>query len=174
MASSLTASGVKSSYLYLGVIIIFLVVVGYFWFLKQPSLRSGLEQNAFYFNFLALKNSIRLANLKFLAGQANPTPTDQWVENEVGLDFNSKGYPIGTDITNSRQEKPESAENCKQIWQFLMGPLQPRVSTNSEPENYLVTLMNNDICVYRSPRINDRQIRYNSNTGKVSLLLVTG
>ncbi|MCW8999646.1 MAG: hypothetical protein OQK04_13140, partial [Kangiellaceae bacterium] len=121
MANMLTSTGSRTTYYYLALIIIFILVVGFLWFFRQPSIKQNLEEGAFYSNYLAFQNSIRLANRKYLANINDGKYLDKWTVNGRGLDYNKAGFPIGTSLLISETEKPLTATHCRQIWQFLMG-----------------------------------------------------
>lgn len=167
MANILTATGLKNIYFYM--LIILLVAVGalYLIFVREPGIRENLEGHSFFLNYSAFQNSIYLANMRFIADRSKLDRIDHWVDNDIGLDFNVYGFPIGTDITVGDQKSPRSIENCAQIWRFLMGPFQPELSTKQDDKIYSTALSADDNCVYRSPWVKERQIIYNSTLGKV-------
>lgn len=179
-ASFLTATSLRSSYYYLLFLLMIVSTVVYLLFFREPDIRSNLERQAFYYNYSTFKDAIYLANLRFLANTRNRRLIDNWVEKDpaqeksVGLDFNRFGYPIGTDITDSQQNTPETVANCIQIWQFLMGPVQPEIAQVRGDKNYWASLTHKGLCVYHSEKVDNVHIIYDSTNGKVVFSNISG
>ncbi len=146
-----------------------LIVLGVFYliFIRQPSLTQSLNRQAFFLNFSALKNGIYLANIRFITNHQLDSPLDRWISNNIGLDFNQKGFPIGTDVTNNQQQTPLSSNDCLTIWKFVLGPLQPKIFLTHQQDSYHARLSKNNICIYISNQLDDAEIHYNALTGKV-------
>lgn len=169
MASSLTSTNLKSSSLYLLLLALVVVGVFYLFFFRKPDVTVGLQQHAFRLNAAAFTNGIYLANIRFITNNAERKTTDIWGEKETGLDFNRFGYPIGTNVLDVSQETPTSAEQCRQVWMFVLGPLQPKISLSSDSESYWVELDNSNNCIFRAFNLEKMQLSYQSRTGKVVL-----
>jgi len=168
MASSLTSTSLKSGFLYFGFLMIIVGGVSYL-LLDREGVHKDLRIQAFSLTASALKNGIYLARSKFLVRLKNEQYLDLWIDGKTGLDFNKTGYPIGTSITDSKQQEPKTAVHCKEIWQFVLGPLQPELTLVKNRNDYWVQLTSDNICVYRSPFVDKMQLSYHSSTGKVEL-----
>ena len=173
MANVLTSTGSRTTYYYLILIILFVLMVVFLWFFRQPSLKKNLDQGAFHSNYLAFKNSIRLANLKFLANVSDGKYLDKWIVNGRGLDYNQAGFPIGTSVAILKPERPQTVTHCQQVWQFLMGPLQPELELAKHSNHYWVSLDHSGQCVFKNPNVLSKQIVYETTTGKVSFSEIT-
>lgn len=173
MANVLTSTGSRTTYYYLALIILFILVIAFLWFVRQPSIKKSLDEGAFHSNYLAFKNSIRLANLKFLASVSTQKNLDKWIVNGRGLDYNQTGFPIGTSVVITEAAKPQSVTHCQQIWQFLMGPLQPELVLAKNPNHYWVVLDPQGNCVFKNPKVLGKQIVYVATTGKVNFSEIT-
>ena len=173
MANVLTSTGSRTTYYYLALIILFILVVGFLWFFKQPSIKQNLDEGAFYSSYLAFQNSIRLANRKYLANINDGKYLDKWIVNGKGLDYNKTGFPIGTSVVIPELAKPQTAIHCQQIWQFLMGPLQPELVLDKNLKHYWVILDSQSNCVFKNPRVLGRHIVYEATSGEVSFSEIT-
>lgn len=169
MASILTATGARSGLIY--IVLLLVAAIGGFYLLKlkQPSIEDNFNRQAFRLNYSALHNGIRLANYRFIANSQQESRIDRWVENDIGLDFNLKGYPIGTDIISGFQESPKTSNQCSQIWQFVLSPFSPSLSLQRQDSGYWVELTPENVCVYRFTEVDNLEIRYQAIKGKVEL-----
>ena len=172
MASLLTATGFQNRLYYLGLFFVFSGVVSYFLYLKEPSIQENLERRAFQLNYSALKNSIRLFNYRYILKQAESGNLNAAHISINGLAFNSAGYPIGESKAKPTQESPIFAENCRQIWQSVLGPLQPALSSKYSQNGYWVELSIENYCIFRHGQISDLAIEYNAVKGLVSLSVI--
>ncbi|WP_196139761.1 hypothetical protein [Aliikangiella sp. G2MR2-5] len=177
MASILTGTSRTSGYFYLVLILLLSIFIAYAWFIKDPSIKQNLQDQSFNMSFQAFRNSIKLANLKYLANNHKFSGQDRWVENGVGLDFNLKGFPIGTNISIPDQAYPDSAKDCEDIWHFLIDYLLPENTPGSETQtskiNKVVTLTTDNKCVYQQPNSKMLAISYDSSRGAVELVHLT-
>jgi len=169
MASSLTSTSLKSGFLYFTFLMIILAGVVYLFSDRSDSYQN-LRKQAFLLTSSAFKNGIYFAHSKFQVRQNQEQYFDLWVDETTGLDFNKKGYPIGTSISNINQQKPKTAKHCKEIWQFVLGSLQPELVLAENENDYWVQLTSSDICIYHSPFTNKMQLSYHSLTGKIELV----
>jgi len=174
MASSLTSTGLKSGVIYVFLLLGVVVGVVYLFLIKQPNVRNSLHLQAFKLNFSAFRNGIKLANYHFIVSQNNPPNhgIDRWLDKNIGLDFNSYGFPIGTNVTDISQEKVQTSIQCMQLWQFVLGPLQPPISLIKKPDFYWVELTKNGLCTYQSDNVKNFIINYDPLSGKISLIAV--
>jgi len=130
----------------------------------------NLQKQAFKNNINAFRNGLYFSNLRFLTNNPYRNQTDQWFINGIGLDFNPQGFPIGTDITNTEQMTPKTLANCQQIWQFVLGPLQPELSLMSNKKNsYWVEFNRDKRCVFHPKTKVESSASYNPFSGKVFL-----
>ena len=169
MASSLTTTSLRSSYLYFGLLLFIVIGVFYLFVFKKPSIKNNLYYHAFRLNGSAFENGIYFANIRFLTNNPEKNTLDQWLVEGIGLDFNRNGYPIGTDVQAADQQTPKTTEQCRQIWQFVLGPLQPKLYLSPNEDGYWVQLNEQNICIYRSFHLDKMQLSYHSQTGKVYL-----
>ncbi len=169
MASVLTSTSSKSGYLYL--VLLALVVTGlvYLFVFEKPPVAKDWQRQAFRLNAAAFSNGIHLAHARFLTNNQDKIRQDWWQDKGVGLDYNPMGFPIGTDISEINLTTPASAENCRQIWQFVLGPLQPEVSLKKTDSGYWVELTEDKICVFYAFDLQKMQLSYHSLSGKVDL-----
>lgn len=169
MASLLTSTGIRSGLIYM--IVLLMVVLGGFYFLKfkQPSIEDNFNLQAFQSNYGALNNGIRLANYHFIATSRRESQIDRWVENGIGLDFNLKGFPVGTDVDSASQESPRTSSQCSQVWQFVLSPFGPNLSLTNDQLGYWVELTPENVCVYRFSKVKNLEIHYQASEGKVTL-----
>ncbi len=170
MASALTSTNTKSGYLYL--ILLGMIVLGvvYLFVFKKPSVAKDWQRQAFRLNAAAFTNGIHLANARFLTNNANQVQVDWWLQGGIGLDYNSAGYPIGTDISDSQLSAPVKPENCGQVWKFVLGPLQPQMHPSKSENNYWVELTEDKTCVFHAFGLEKMQLSYQSQTGTVILI----
>jgi len=169
MASSLTSTNQNSSKLYLLFLILVTIGIAYLFFLKKPDASVGFQRQAFKLNASAFANGIYLANMRFIVNDSNNSTKNQWLDDEIGLDYNSNGFPIGTDIENLSQETPMTAENCRQVWKFVLSRLQPKVYLNPVADGYWVEITKDKVCIFRAFNLQKMQLSYQSLTGKVLL-----
>ncbi len=169
MASALTSTSSKSGYLYL--ILLGMVILGvvYLFAFKKPSVAKNWQQQAFNLNAAAFTNGIHLANARFLTNNSRQKRIDWWIDGGIGLDYNKAGYPIGTDISDSQLGAPINAENCAQIWRFVLGPLQPQIHSSKVKNGYWVELTKDKTCIFRAFELEKMQLSYHSQTGTVTL-----
>jgi type II secretory pathway pseudopilin PulG len=195
MSSSLTSTNINSTYLYLILLVLVVVAAYYFLMFRQPSAVDNLNRQAFQLNYSAFKNAIQLAHYKFKTAQATKSyaqnrqsendkelDTTQpiqspyrnvsgiWRQQDNQLIYNFVGYPIGTNITNTRQTMPITSQDCLAIWQFILSVLQPKISTTKQADHYWVNINDDSSCTYQSSNIDDLVIKYDSKYGKVSLI----
>jgi hypothetical protein len=152
-------------------IVIFSVGLSFFLLFKlsdrTPS--DNLYRQAFYLNAAAFKNGIHLANIKFFANNPNNDTIDRWQLPDVGLDYNNRGYPIGTQLSELDEKRITDIEQCRQIWQFVLGPLQPKIFLNANSNGYWVELIETDICIYHPFNQPELSLRYLASTGETNL-----
>jgi len=169
MASALTSTGLKSSQIYFAFILLVIVGVIYLLLIKKPSAADNIVRQAFQLNSSAFENGIYFANIRFLTKNPDRNQLDQWLIGKVGLDYNQKGFPIGTDIEDFDQQTPKTSENCRQIWQFILGPLQPKLHLSKKNSGYWTYLNEQNVCIYQRDRLNKMILSYHSETGRVYL-----
>ena len=169
MASSLTSTSLKSGYIYL--VLIAMVLMGVVYLLIGPSKpHNNLRKHAFYLTNSAFKNGIYLAHSKFQLRKTPNKTLNIWSDNHAGLDFNDKGYPIGTSILDPKTNTPLSKEHCIEIWKFILGPLQPSISTEKLEKDYWVEIDQQKKCIYLSSYDQKMQLSYHSLTGKTKIV----
>ena len=169
MASALTSTSSKSGYLYLVLLGMVILGVVYLFAFKKPSVAKDWQRQAFKLNAAAFTNGIHLANARFLTNNADQILINWWQHNGVGLDYNTAGYPIGTDIVDIQVSTPATVENCVQIWQFVLGPLQPKVQLKQTKNDYWAELTEDRTCVFHAFELKKMQLSYHSQTGTVIL-----
>ncbi|MBV1909443.1 MAG: hypothetical protein KUG78_08975 [Kangiellaceae bacterium] len=169
MASSLTSTSSKSGNLYLFLLIFVVIGLFYLFFIKRPTATIDFQRQAFRLNSSAFENGIRLANMRFKSSSIEQNLVDRWFDKDVGLDYNENGFPIGTDIVIGESDKGMSAENCQQVWRFVLGPLQPKMLVARSENEYWVEVDANNNCVFHPFKIQQMQLSYHSTTGKVVL-----
>lgn len=169
MASFLTSTSSKSSLLYLSFLGLILCGVFYLFWFKNPDVSKGLRQQAFRLNASAFANGIHLARMRYLTNNLKENRLNQWMDFDIGLDFSPSGYPIGTDIENLETEAPATVENCRQIWQFVLGPLQPKMYLTENKQGYWTQLNEDKSCSYFAFDLIKMQLSYHSSSGKVHL-----
>lgn len=175
MASALTSSNKDSIALYLILLVIILLGVGYLFLVKQPSIKIDLQKKAFSLNASAFKNGIYLAHIKFLANagekQADTNLTDRWISDGIGLDYNAQGFPVGISYTkNNLPKQPGKLEDCRDIWGFVLGKLRPRLYLNRRLDSYWVDISDDGVCHYYFSDFKQTTISYHSLTGNVNLV----
>lgn len=172
MASGLSSTGVKSGFLYLILLIAIVMAVLYFLLVQRPGVRDNMDRHAFRLNFAAFSNGIKFANLRYTTNSASVMGKggiDQWLDGDIGLDYNNAGFPIGTDILVAGLQLPRSSKDCLQLWQFVLGPLQPKITLSQKSGKYWTRLIDDSVCIYQSSQIDGLFILYDANKGKVSL-----
>lgn len=147
---------------------VFLGVV-YLFVFKKPSVAKDWQRQAFRLNAAAITNGIHLANVRFLTNNSNKIQTDWWLQGGIGLDYNSSGYPIGTNISDRQLQAPINSENCAQIWRFVLGPLQPQIHSSKITSGYWVELTDDKTCVFHAFELEKMQLSYHSQTGTITL-----
>ena len=168
MASSLTSTSLKSGFLYF--IFLAIIIGGVIYLLSnREANHQGFRKQAFALTASAFKNGIYFANTKFQIHLNKEQHFDLWTDGKAGLDFNAAGYPIGTSIIDNKQQQPKTATHCKEIWQFVLGPLQPKLTLIKNNTDYWVQLNSDNICIFKSSFTNKLQLSYHSLTGKVTL-----
>lgn len=181
MASLLTATGRQSIPLYLFLMALFSLGASYLVTFRKPSLQDSFHLQAFKLNYAAFNNGIRFAKVRFIAREQKQSNIDVWSVSQVntlsGLDYNQYGFPIGTDITSTNQQLPETDEQCRQVWQFVLGPLQPKIFLSTDDyeqihqdAGYWAKITPDNICLYHSSQVNQFVIRYNARSGEVLLM----
>ncbi len=175
MASALTSSNKNSIALYLILLLIILLGVGYLFLVKQPSIKIDLQRKAFSLNASAFKNGIYLAHIKFLANvgdkQADSNLIDRWISDGLGLDYNVHGFPVGISYTKHNLPKqPVRLEDCRDIWDFVLGKLRPKLYLNKKLDSYWVDISDDGVCHYFFSDFKKTVISYHSLTGKVNLV----
>jgi hypothetical protein len=171
VASLLTATSFSSRLYYIGLLLVFSGLVVYFLFWREPSTQENLERRAFELNYAAFKNSVRLANYRFILKQAESGNNLTSIRVN-GLEFNRSGFPVSGKKLTLSQNSPRNAEDCRQIWQNVLGPLQPPVSLGFMEKSYWVELSIENYCIFRSSQISDLAIEYNAVKGLVSLVAI--
>ena len=172
----LTASGLKSVYFYLSLIALVLGGAIYLLFFKQPDVIDNLNRQAFKLNHAAFANGVRLANLKFILSEDEESNLNRWQDNNSGLDFNAQGFPIGTDIQEEGLLMPASIKNCRQIWNFVLGPIKPLVLLNkgdtntNDGQHYWTRIDDRGVCYYMPVKEIGLNMQYNASLGTVSLV----
>ena len=152
---------------------IILVGIVYLLFLQSPNVQDNLNRHAFKLNYAAFSNGIKFANYRFILNRTNENSDngiDQWTDGEVGLDYNKFGFPIGINVSDKSVQVPLTANDCLQLWQFVLGPLKPEISLNQDKSEYWVSLNNRGNCEYRSENVGELLVNYDSNAGKVTLI----
>jgi hypothetical protein len=162
VSSSLTSASLKS-----GFFSFFLL------FAKNPSVHENLNRHAFKLNFSAFSNGIKFANYKFIAQRKDVNEDytkDVWLDKKVGLDFNLSGFPIGTEFGDKSYQLPQTAKDCLQLWNFVLGSLKPKISILKNKHDYWVLLNEQGECEYRDPNVAELFVMYDANEGKVKLI----
>ena len=167
MASSLTSTNLKSGFLYLLLIVVASCAVLYLLLPNHSKTINHLQKKSLVINSSALKNGIKFANMKFKLKKNNSQRLNLWISNGVGLDFNDNGFPIGSNISNLNQQLPKSSKQCRQIWKFVLGPLQPKLELKFN-NGYWTKLEKNNTCSYRYSS-HKPYIVYHSLSGTVTL-----
>ncbi len=167
MTNLLVSTGVKSGHWYLLLLAGFGLTVFYWFFTGDPSRKDELLRQAFYLNAKAFENGIYFSRVKFMSNHNRISSIDAWLNQGVGLDYNEAGYPIGTDIDDPYYDKPQNVENCRQVWRFVLGPLQPLLFLEPSDKGYWVELTEENDCIYRPYRYKNLQILYNSANGSI-------
>lgn len=176
VASPLTASGIKGSLLLIVLLLIFSAFFYHRLFVKKPSIIDHFEQRSFHLNFQIFKSAILHAHLYFRTHEIQGCKVDCWIKSSVGLDFNSRGYPISTRYSPQNaafdpliSEISSNSSDCAQIWVFLMGPLHNNI--NTDKGHYLARFQQpNKSCVYHFKKRPESSIIYRSDQGTVKLL----
>lgn len=168
MANPLIGTTSKTSYLYAGLVVIFALVFCYLWFFDDPSAKEQFDEHAFTMSAESLKNSIYLANLKFVSRPNSNSFIDIWTENDQGLDFNQKGYPIGINLLNFIGNQPINKPQCEEVWNFFMSPLQP-IKQIGDKSGFIAEIDTKGRCSYLNLSINDKRIIYNPTNGNVAV-----
>lgn len=172
MASPLTATGVKSSYLYLLLSLLFAILFIYLWFIREPSIKENLNENAFVIDKRALENAIYLANVKFVAQNSSEKLIDVWIEQNVGLDFNEAGYPIGTMRNAQLNRQAVTLNGCMEVWLFIFRNIMPIIDYPNT-EIHWAKLSKDNECVYLNENYLNKAIVYNPENGSVKIELAT-
>ncbi|MDQ7049355.1 MAG: hypothetical protein Q9M92_07330 [Enterobacterales bacterium] len=173
MTNPLVSTGIKTAYWYIVLLGIFIASVFYWFSFGNPSRKDELYTQAFYLNSKAFENAIYFARVKFMSDHTQISSLDRWTINGIGLDYNNAGYPTGTDVDDSYYDRPQTVENCQQIWRFILGPLQPKLLLQPTENNYWVELNDNNICIYRPFHYKNLEIRYDSALGKVETIKIS-
>ena len=140
----------------------------YLWFFKDPSVENSFRIKAFDMSAEALNNSIRLANIKFLSQKGTFKHIDVWLEKDVGLDFNTNGFPVGTNLLKEQVDRPIKLSQCIEVWAFLFGGMQPIVNKPNR-KLFWATTDEQSVCRYLSFAITDKQIVYDTTNGLVTV-----
>lgn len=167
MASLLINNQLKSIYVYLVIILLFICGFIYWFYIKQPSVSENFHEQAFYLNYSAFKSSIYLANIKYLSQKENRQKIDVWQENSLGLDYNYQGFPIGTSIKYKDQNSPLNNQDCMDIWRFLMSSLLTTKQHKNYFFNYSAQLNMQKNCEFYYAPASRKKIVYHPEKGKV-------
>lgn len=168
----LTTTSFKNRLYYLGLLSVFALFTGYWFFLKEPSSLNDLENNAFALNHSALSNGVRLANYQYLVRTGN-IQSQKGLNKALkinGLTYNNLGFPVADDLLAGFPQTPNTAQDCQAVWQRVLGPLQPELSISPERSRYWVDISVDKVCIYRNNRIKDKQIEYDAVKGLVSIV----
>ncbi len=173
MSSVLTSTTSKSSYFYLGLILLATLGGWYLFKLKDPSISVSLQKQAFRLNYSAFKNGIIFANYQFIIHEKVMLKKALSLNNEqpskLKFLYNEAGFPVALNKQQKAQNKPLSSQDCLDIWQNVLGPLQPKISLKPADKNYWVSLSKNNDCVFHHELLKSMQIRYKASSGKVIL-----
>ena len=140
----------------------------YLWFLKDPSVENSFKTRAFKMSAEALNNSVHLANMKYISQKESFKQIDVWVEKEIGLDFNSAGFPVGTNLLNQQVDLPITLSQCIEVWKFLFGGMQP-IESKPNKKQFWATTDKQSVCRYLNSAITDKQIVYDTTNGLVTV-----
>jgi len=151
---------------------LFALFASYWLLYKEPSSINKLENRAFELNHSAMENGIRLANYQFIVRTATDKKASKKNIKINELTFNEEGFPIADANSTGYRHSPNTPEDCQQVWQRVLGPLQPELSLSPKESRYWVDITVDNICVYRNNRINDRQIEYDAVKGLVSIAVI--
>lgn len=166
----LTTTSIKGGFLYFGLLFLIVVSVIYFLLFSNPSVQNNFYERAFKLNYSAFKNGIQFANYRFITDKKKDSTIDKWINQDIGLDYNEYGFPIGTEISDITQESPVTADDCRHIWQFVLGPLRPDISFTVKNKGYWVQLTTDKVCVFRSGNVANFEIHYRAIEGNVLLV----
>jgi len=172
VANQLITSSFKNRLFYLAILALFGAIVVYFIYIKDPGIKQNLERQAFQLNYSALQNAIRLQKYQYIVYKSNLEISKELTRRLNGLEFNRKGFPIAAEIIDKAQQSPRNALDCQQIWQKVLGPLQPVLQLSPQENSYWVDITVDDICVFRSVNIHDLEIHYDAVKGLVSLVAI--
>ncbi|TQV71988.1 hypothetical protein FLL45_17615 [Aliikangiella marina] len=168
----LTTTSFKNRLFYLGLIALFVLFAVYWLIYKEPSSINNLERRAFALNYSAFENGIRLANYQFIVRAANERSNTNKSIKINRLMFNNNGFPVANEDASSYRQSPSTVQDCRAIWQRVLGPLQPELSISAKESRYWVDITVDNICVYRNGRIDDQQIEYDAVKGLVSIVTI--
>ena len=170
MADRFIGSSFKNRLFYFGLVTIFAITFSYLFWLKDPSIKQSFEDQAFELNYSALKNGIRFAHYQYLLKQGKQQKNNTLAK----LHYNKKGYPISAidmELANQRQT-PKNAEDCRNIWKFVLGPLQPKLDLTPSENDYWVELSSENTCLFYSNTSKHQVITYHPQTGLVELTTI--
>ncbi len=188
MASALTATSLRTSFLYLFMIAGIAIGAVYLMVFKDKGIMNSFYHKAFSLNYAAFQNGIYLARVKFIANSHQISKIDRWKESNkgvtTGLDYNAQGNPIGTDIIDNLQQTPVNVTQCQQIWEFVLGPLKPELflshkeiikfkkqsKTQIYGDLYWVEISPEKSCIIQSTNTTGMIIKYDTLSGKVNLI----
>ncbi len=176
MASPLTASGAKGSFLLVLLLLVFATLFYYKMAVNDPSIIDHFESKTFESNYRVFRNAIAHAHLHYQTNRNKGCDIDCWIREQTGLDFNNFGYPISTRYSQQNSlydpltsNSADSHSDCAQIWIFLMGPLHN--SINSETDNYQATFDQvSENCLFTTLKYPDKTISYDAYNGSVRLI----
>jgi len=173
MTNPLVSTGLKTGYWYILLLGAFAAAVFYWFTAGDPSRKDDLNTQAFYLTGKAFENAVYFAHVKFMSNHTQVSSLDRWIVDGVGLDYNEFGYPTGTNVDDSYYDRPQTVENCQQIWLFILGPLQPKLYLQASGEGYWTRLNDENICVYQPFYNKNLQIRYDSALGSVEIAKIS-
>ncbi|QUM81188.1 prepilin-type N-terminal cleavage/methylation domain-containing protein [Moritella sp. 5] len=123
----------------------------------------------------ALKSAVNLAHSKWLI---IGSPADFDARNDLPLygagldgqiDLNTAGWPAQSYSGSDTVLNADNAADCTSLWNAILNTGSDEIDESATSEPYVVEYINNGICHYKWSKKTELYIRYDSNTGDVSV-----
>jgi len=123
----------------------------------------------------ALKSAVNLAHSKWLI---IGSPADFDARNDLPLyglgldgqiDLNTAGWPAQSYSGSDTVLNADNVADCTSLWNAILNTGSDEIDESATSEPYVVEYINNGICHYKWSKKTELYIRYDSNTGDVSV-----
>ena len=151
-------------------ILFVLIIIGVLATLLLPRLyylKQRAQNAVFNVTSSAFISGVKLAHSKWRIRHDKKT-TVIYLANNRSLNMNAFGWPINNRPNTDKDADKASAKGCAKVWNTVLTDSSPRASATYSAA-YLATFTT-PTCVYTNPKLKNREIIYNLQTGAISTI----